>query len=74
MVRLIEQLVVLREYKIETIFLALSLADRYLAQITVKKEQAPCLIILATTCVLIAAKLEQPVSPSFNLMINLVNE
>ena len=69
MVRLIEELVVIREYKMETIFIAVSLADRYLVSIAVKKEKVPCLITLAVVCVLIAAKLEQPISPSFERMI-----
>ena len=69
MVRLIEELVFLREYKLETIFIAVSLADRYLVSIAVKKERAPCLITLAVISVLMAAKLEQPIAPSFTRMI-----
>ena len=69
MVRLIEELVLLREYKLETIFIAVSLADRYLVSIAVKKGRVPCLITLAVISVLMAAKLEQPVSPSFTRMI-----
>ena len=58
----------------ETIFTAVSLADRYLVSITVKKEKVPCLISLAVVSVLMAAKLEQPISPSFSRMINVLFE
>ena len=72
MVMLIEQLVEIREYKMETIFTAVSLADRYLVSVAVKKEQVPCLISLAVVSVLMAAKLEQPISPSFDRMIHVL--
>ena len=58
MVRLIEELGYLKDYKLETVYSAVSLADRYLVNITVMKEQAPDLIALAVTCVLMAAKIE----------------
>ena len=74
MVRLIEELAFLKEYKVETIFLAVSLADRYLVIIAVKREKAPCLIHLAVVCLLMAAKLEQPISPNFNRLIHLIRE
>jgi len=74
MVRLIEELCYMKAYKLETIFIAVSLADRYLVNVAIKREPAPCLIPLAVVCVLMAAKLEQPISPSFNNMIVLLNE
>ena len=36
MVRLIEELAYMKDYKLETIFIAVSLADRYLVNITIK--------------------------------------
>jgi hypothetical protein len=63
-----------KEYKIETLFIAVSIFDRYLAQIghwTFPRDQV-CL--LATISILIAAKLEQPISPSFLRMIGLLTE
>ena len=57
MVILLEELVRKRNYRIETLFLAVSLADRYLVTLTVAKRPAPCLVNLAVTCLLIAAKL-----------------
>lgn len=58
MVMLIEDLNTLKEYKLETLYLSVSLADRYLVNIAVQGKPAPCLITLAVVCVLIAAKLE----------------
>ena len=72
MVMLIEELINLKEYKLETLYLAVSIADKYLVNIAVKGEKAPCLITLAVVCVLMGAKMEQPISPSFNRMIYLM--
>ena len=74
MVQLIEELGILKHYKLETVFTAVSLADRYLVTVTVKRGQAPCLITLAVTCVLIAAKIEQPVSPNFGRLLKVLRE
>lgn len=72
MVILIEELVRKRRYRRETLFLAVSLADRYLATLAVVGKQAPCLVTLAVTCLLIAAKLNQPLRPKFELMNRLL--
>ena len=69
MVKLIEELANLKEYKVETHYLAVSIADKYLVNIAVGGMKAPCLITLAVICVLMAAKMEEPLSPSFNRMI-----
>ena len=74
MVKLIEQLCFIKKYRIETIFLAVSIADRHLVSCFVMKKEVPCLIRLTATCTLIAAKLEQPVSPSFRVLIKLLFE
>ena len=74
MVMLIEEFANLKEYKLDTLYLAVSLADRYLVNIAVRGEKAPCLISLAVICILMAAKMEQPISPSFNRMILLLYE
>ena len=74
MVMLIEELSNLKEYKLETLYLVVSLADRYLVNIAVKGQQAPCLITLAVVSVLMSAKLEQPISPSFNRMISILED
>lgn len=74
MVTLLEELNSLKAYKEETFFLACSLADRYLVNVAVSRQKSPCLIRLAIVCTLMSAKLEQPISPSFNRMIRLVEE
>ena len=58
MVILIEELNLLKEYKLETLYLAVSLADRYLVNIAIKGQPSPNLIALAVTSILLAAKLE----------------
>jgi len=61
-------------YKQETMHLAGNIADRYLRSLARAGKKAPNLIELATTALLMAAKIEQPISPSFNRMINLLPE
>lgn len=74
MMTLMEDLNRLKEYKEKTLYLAASLADRYLVNLTVQLTAAPCLIRLAIICTLMAAKLEQPIQPSYNRMVKLVKE
>ena len=69
MILMIEELNNLKRYKIETLYLAVSLADKCLLYLVAKNKKPPCLIKLAATCTLIAAKLEEPMSPSINRMI-----
>ena len=61
-----------KEYKQETLHLAGSLADRYISLLLQQGKQIPNLFALGATVVLIAAKLEQPISPSFNRMLALL--
>lgn len=72
MITLLEDLNRQKDYKEETLYLAASLCDRYLVNLAVKNSVAPCLIKLAIICTLMAAKLEQPIQPSYNRMIRLV--
>lgn len=72
MITLLEDLNKQKGYKDETLYLAASLCDRYLVNLAVKNFPAPCLIKLAIICTLIAAKLEQPIQPSYNRMVKLV--
>lgn len=69
---LMEEIHKLKEYKEETFFTAVSLADRYLVYLSVSKCKPPCFIKLAIVCCLIAAKMDQPISPSFKRMVRLV--
>ena len=72
MITLLEDLNRLKHYKEETLYLAASLVDRYLVNLAVKNQPAPCLIKLAVIATLMAAKLEEPMQPSYNRMVRLV--
>lgn len=60
-------------YKLETMYLAINVFDRFLAIVRndFSLYQLPTLI---TACVIIGAKCEQPMTPSINRMIKLLNE
>lgn len=72
MIVIIQELHRLKKYKIETLFTAVLIADYYLADLASKNDAAPELVCVATISILLAAKLEEPVSLSFNRMINLL--
>lgn len=74
MIMLIEDLSSIKQYKVETLYLAIAIADKYLVNIAIQGSRAPCLITLAVTSLLMGAKIEQPISPSFTRMINLLKE
>ena len=61
MVVLIEEIHKEKDYKIDTFFLAVTLADRHLLNVIRQgctRKQSPCLATLAVACLLLAAKLE----------------
>ena len=66
---LLQELAFFRNYRIETLFLAVNLADRFLVYMQQAREKAPNLVILTVTTFLLAAKVEQTVQPSFNRII-----
>lgn len=72
MVCLIEQLQSLKGYRLETLYLAVSIADRYLNQLFQRSLQAPNLVTLSVAAIMLAAKLNQPLKPSFNLTVSLL--
>ena len=58
-VKMIEDIYVLNEYsRQETLYLAVSLFDRYLAHETINGFEKSCIIRVGATCILIAVKLE----------------
>ena len=71
MILLIERLSENKEYTIDTICLAISLLDRYLA-ISEKVRRVSCLGTIAVSCLLIAAKVEEAIIPSYKNMCNLL--
>ena len=74
MVILLGELHSKKGYRSETLFLAVSLADRFLINLAVHQVQVPCLVDLAVTCLLLAAKLNQPLRPKFELMNDLLKK
>ena len=74
MVLLIEDLASIKVYRVETPYLAVSIADKYLVNCAIFNKPAPCLITLAVVCTLMAAKLNESLVPSFNRMINLLRD
>ena len=68
LISVIQELNKKKEYKQETLHVAGSIVDRYLSSILMKGQPVPNLYLLGATVMLMAAKLEQPISPSFNRM------
>jgi len=62
-----------KDYKEETLFIAASIFDRYIYNVGVNNFNKSEVVHLATISVLMSAKLEQPISPSFSRMINLLS-
>jgi len=62
-----------KDYKEETLFIAASIFDRYINILGVSHFNKALVLHLATIAVLMSAKLEQPISPSFTRMINLLS-
>lgn len=61
-------------YKIETLFCACCIFDRYLSLIGHWNFALSKIITLSTISILLAAKLEQPMQPSFSRMISLLSD
>ena len=72
MVALLQELHRIKKYHIETLFLACSIADRFLAKLAKRRFCAPNLVQLATVSLLIAAKLYEHVNPCFDIMISIL--
>ena len=61
-----------KDYKPETLFIAAGILDRYIYMIGVQNFPKAQMVCLSTICVLLSAKVEQPISPSFNRLISLL--
>lgn len=64
------ELNLMRKYEIDTLFQAVNIMDRYLLLSGLAKFNSQDINVLACTCLLIAAKLEQPHFPNYVNMIN----
>lgn len=69
---LIENLHSKKCYSEETLFIAVGLVDRYLINILILEIDAPCLVDLAVTCLMVAAKLNQHLRPKFDVTNDLL--
>ena len=74
MVIMMESLSSRQDYKLETLFLAVSIADRYLIYLANRSTEAPCLVLLGFTSMMLAAKLEQSIVPCFEMMYHFLVE
>ena len=72
MVALLQELHRVKKYHVETLFLACSIADRFLTNLAQKNFCAPNLVQLATVCLLMAAKMTEHINPSFDIMISIL--
>ena len=74
MVRLIENIHSQKKYRIETLYLAVNIADRYLIKTFGMSKPVPNLVLLALTSIMIAAKAGQPLKPSYALTASMLPE
>lgn len=63
-----------KNYNPESLFVAAQIFDRYIHAVGVFNFEKQQIVCLATLSVLMSAKLEQPVSPSFERMLNLLSD
>ena len=63
----------MKGYRPETLFLAINIADRYLALMAVFHNMTPSLIELGVISILLAAKINEHLSPSYYNLIKIIN-
>ena len=66
MILLIELLNTKKSYKLETFFLAVNIADRYLQALARQGAEAPSHVLLAVTAIMIAGKHNESMRPCFD--------
>ena len=74
MVYLIDILCQKKEYRDETNFVAVNIADRYLAALADRGDQAPSHVLVGLTATLLAAKLNESIMPCYDLTALLLPE
>ena len=72
MVRLIENLAARKEYNLETIYLAVNIADRYLHGLSTRGKPDPNFVLLAMTALMLAAKANEAVKPAYQVTSSLL--
>ena len=73
LIQLVEKLVEIKNYRMDTLFLSVNLLDRFLASMKPETKKL-CLGSLSICCLLLAVKLEEPIQPSFNNMCRLLKQ
>lgn len=74
-VALIHDLCKTKKYRKETMFFAIGLLDRYLSRwLNNGSTESIDIVLLSTVSVLMGAKLNQPIHPSFDNMIMLLDK
>ena len=63
----------MKGYRHETLYLAVNIADRYLAMLAVLHQETPSLIELGVISVMLAAKANEHLTPSFYNIIKIIN-
>jgi len=63
-----------KDYKPETLFIAAGILDRFLYMVGAQNFPKAQMVSLATISVLMSAKIEQPISPSFNRLIGMLTQ
>lgn len=63
-----------RKYEIDTLFMGVNIFDRYVSEISPSNFKSTDIDLLACSCLLIAAKLEQPQLPNYQNMIYAYDE
>lgn len=73
MVQLIEEITLIKGYKELTVYLAVSIADRYLAELAKNGLLAPPIVNLGVVSLLLAVKMNEPIGPNFSNMVHLIS-
>ena len=74
MVTMMKDLQKFKSFKLETFYLATSIADHYLMVLATRSEAAPNMIYLGVVSLIIAIKLEEPIVPRLSKIIMLLME
>ena len=72
MIALMQEIHRIKRYAIQTLFLACSIIDRFLQKLIEMNAEAPHLVLLGTVGLMIAAKLNEHMMPSFELTIEIL--
>ena len=71
-VLLIEEISSIKGYKELTLYLAVNIADKYLAELAKQGLAAPPIVTLGVVSLLLAVKMNEPISPNLSNMVHLI--